>query len=486
MKIYYRIHQENTGWTKPVSDGATAGTTGENLRLEAVEIALPKETENLNVEYQVQGQNYGWQEWKSNGALAGTEGQQLRIEAIRARLWGESADQYDILYRVHMQDVGWLDWAKNGTIAGSVGQSKRIEALQIVIVEKGQTPVPDPKSDFPGGYFPIPAVTCQGHVQDRGWMSARTGSEAGIVEVGTTGAGLRLECLKAVVRDKDMGITISGQAHVQNKGWCDAQDGSEGIGTTGENLRLEAIRLNKTGGFEGFFDLWYQVHVRNKGWMGWAKNGENAGTEGMSLQIEAIRVALLPTGVPAPGSTEGAYEKYVAPPAPGPSPAQPEQPADPSGWRAGICAAAGNEVGYEEENDWTKYGQWYEDNFNAPGFSRGEWCAMFCSWCARQAGIPESVLCSCAYVPAWVNWAAAQGKLMGAYGDYEPQAGDLVIFSWECSDDAGSADHVGLVVDFDGSNITTIEGNTGDGNPCVMVKSWPYTHDCVVHYISYC
>ena len=40
-----------------------------------------------------------------------------------------------------------------------------------------------------------------------------------------------------------------------------------------------------------------------------------------------------------------------------------------------------DEEGYEEGSDgYTKYGSWY-------GLANADWCVMFISWCANQAGI---------------------------------------------------------------------------------------------------
>ena len=41
---------------------------------------------NSNVKYETHVQNIGWQGWKKNGEVAGTEGQGLRLEAIQIRL----------------------------------------------------------------------------------------------------------------------------------------------------------------------------------------------------------------------------------------------------------------------------------------------------------------------------------------------------------------------------------------------------------------
>ena len=57
------------------------------------------------------------------------------------------------------------------------------------------------------------------------------------------------------------------------------------IGTTGQNRRLEAIRIT---GKESFY--LYRVHQKSIGWSEWANNGEWAGTSGKGLQMEALEI----------------------------------------------------------------------------------------------------------------------------------------------------------------------------------------------------
>lgn len=57
------------------------------------------------------------------------------------------------------------------------------------------------------------------------------------------------------------------------------------IGTTGQNRRLEAIRIT---GKESFY--LYRVHQKSIGWSEWANNGEWAGTIGKGLQMEALEI----------------------------------------------------------------------------------------------------------------------------------------------------------------------------------------------------
>lgn len=111
--------------------------------------------------------------------------------------------------------------------------------------------------------------------------------------------------------------------------------------------------------------------------------------------------------------------------------------------RDDIIGVAKTQLGYTEgANNATKYGTWY-------GLPNQPWCAMFISWCARQAGISKDILQNSAV-------AAPDAKYFNIpYYDgasYTPQKGDLFFTkSWS---------HVGLVYYVDGSYFYTIEGNS--------------------------
>ena len=71
---------------------------------------------------------------EKNGEIAGTTGKELRLEALKIKL--EKSDDYIVQYRVHIQNLGWQDWKEEGEIAGTTGQSLRLEAIQIRVVNK--------------------------------------------------------------------------------------------------------------------------------------------------------------------------------------------------------------------------------------------------------------------------------------------------------------------------------------------------------------
>lgn len=300
--ISYQTHVQDYGWQSWKSNGEVSGTVGQSKRLEGINIKLP----NINgsIEYKTHVQDIGWQDWKSNGQMSGTTGQSKRLEAIQIKLSGEAANQYDVYYRVHAQDYGWLDWAKNGESAGTEGYSKRLEGIQIVLVKKGE--------NAPGSTsrpFICKMIKYQTHVQNIGWQGEKADGEMS----GTTGQSLRLEAIKIQLSSSiDGGIVY--KTHVQDYGWQNFVANGQASGTSGQAKRLEAIQMQLTGNAKNQYDLYYRVHAQNFGWLGWAKNGESAGTAGYSYRLEGIQIVLVPKGGNAPGSTsKHYYNKGYAP-----------------------------------------------------------------------------------------------------------------------------------------------------------------------------
>ena len=78
----------------------------------------------------------------ADGATAGTTGESRRLEAVCVRLTGEAAQEgnLSVWYRVHSQDRGWLGWAHDGEVAGTTGLSKRAEAIEVQVLPQGQVP----------------------------------------------------------------------------------------------------------------------------------------------------------------------------------------------------------------------------------------------------------------------------------------------------------------------------------------------------------
>ena len=282
VNVKYCTHVQNSGWQKNVSNGATAGTTGQGKRIEAIKIKVS----GLNsgaIKYRTHIQNSGWQAWKKSGAVSGTTGKGLRAEAIQIKLSGKYAKKYDVVYRVHIQNFGWLAWTKNGGTAGSTNMAYRMEAIQIKLLKKG--------SYKPTGraYVTPIGVTYCAHVQDIGWQkNVSNGATAG-----TTGKSKRMEAIKIACKDLNGKACIQYSAHVQDIGWQPWASSGSLAGTTGKGKRLEAIKIKLTGSATANFDVYYRVHVSNYGWLDWTKNGAAAGSTGRSLPVEAIQIRVL-------------------------------------------------------------------------------------------------------------------------------------------------------------------------------------------------
>lgn len=278
--VSYSTHVQNEGWQETVQNGETSGAVEENLRIEAVKMNLSGI--DGTIEYRTHVQNEGWQTFVSSDAVSGTTGKNLRVEAMQIQLTGTAAEQYDVYYRTYVEDMGWLDWASNGAASGSVGLSKRITGLQVQLVKKGE----QAPGETTRPYLKTPSISYHAHVQNIGWMDW---SKSGIV--GTTGKSLRLEAFQ-VTLDSLFSGDVEYYAHVQNEGWQSVKKNGEVAGTTGANLRLEAVRMNLTGEIAKQYNISYRVHVQNEGWTKWSTNGEIAGTVGKCLRLEAMEIRL--------------------------------------------------------------------------------------------------------------------------------------------------------------------------------------------------
>ena len=137
LQVVYQTHIQNIGWQGWQQNGELSGTTGQNLRLEAIEIKNNNNESNVGLEYQTHVQNIGWQGWKEDGELSGTANQGLRLEGIQIRLTGANAELFDVYYEAYVEGFGWLPWVINGETAGTEGLGLRLEGIKIIVQLKG-------------------------------------------------------------------------------------------------------------------------------------------------------------------------------------------------------------------------------------------------------------------------------------------------------------------------------------------------------------
>lgn len=87
-----------------------------------------------------------------------------------------------------------------------------------------------------------------------------------------------------------------------------------------------------------------------------------------------------------------------------------------------------------------------------------DWCAMFVSYCYNECGlIPDVLNESFAYCPTEVDVLRDRGQFIDSNTGYIPEPGDIIFFT----KNGITSNHVGLVVDCDGTTVYTVEGNTG-------------------------
>ena len=112
------------------------------------------------------------------------------------------------------------------------------------------------------------------------------------------------------------------------------------------------------------------------------------------------------------------------------------------------------------------YWRWY-------GFSAHvDWCAVFVSWCADQAGLlddgsmPKFAVCD-----DGIRWFIEKRRWFNR--NIEPKSGMVIFFDW---DSDGRSDHVGIVEKCEDGLVCTIEGNSKD----VCIKKWYAVGDKVI------
>lgn len=164
---------------------------------------------------------------------------------------------------------------------------------------------------------------------------------------------------------------------------------------------------------------------------------------------------------------------------------------------------AGNDPYPLAEN--VPYSEWFRDEYYKSGWNKikgdlkgstymedypknTEWCAIFVSWCANQAGISTDEIPFEANVNAMKQWYTNKNRFAEPYV-YEPKPGDLIFFH-----NGEEYRHVGIVWNVDKTikapytdrykiHISTLEGDyfAGDGKSRVGTRDF-YRDDGVWDY----
>lgn len=122
-------------------------------------------------------------------------------------------------------------------------------------------------------------VTYQAHVRTLGWLESRCDGDL----AGTTGQNRRIEAIKLWLKE---GTIKSVTAHIKSIGDKTYNNPTKDtvIGTTDQKKRMEAIKI------ESDVPLRYRVHNKTYGWSSWVSSGSWAGVREKSKQMEAIQI----------------------------------------------------------------------------------------------------------------------------------------------------------------------------------------------------
>ncbi len=284
--ITYTAHLSDVGWMNEVSNGVIAGMVGQDRQMEAFKINL-NNLSGVSVEYQAYVEKEGWQPYVLEGEEAGTTGQNRQIEALRVKLTGSRASDYNIYYRSYVEGNGWLDWTKNGQVSGTIGFDRQMEAFQIALLPVSSAAPGDTTVPFLYKDSSI-ELHSKAHVSEIGWQDAVENGDM----IGTTGQNLGIEAYS--VDSSIYGVQIRFSSYTDAAGWQDYVTDGETSGRTGINTPLQAVKMELAGSNKEYYHLYYRTHVSDYGWLDWTCDGAEAGNIGYGKKIEAIQILLLP------------------------------------------------------------------------------------------------------------------------------------------------------------------------------------------------
>ncbi|MCX4546721.1 hypothetical protein [Streptomyces sp. NBC_01565] len=151
----------------------------------------------------------------------------LGLVAVSGGVAEAAPEAGKVCYRAHVAGKGWMEWNCDGQFAGTVGENRAIEALDIQIWGRG--------------YFCADA-----HIRNVGWQDpmGKCMPSGQVKRVGTVGQALPMEAVRI---NLSYG-SLEAVAQVQDRGWIGPWRGDYiTVGTTGEAKNLELITLKLIG-----------------------------------------------------------------------------------------------------------------------------------------------------------------------------------------------------------------------------------------------
>jgi putative nucleotidyltransferase with HDIG domain len=153
-------------------------------------------------------------------------------------------------------------------------------------------------------------------------------------------------------------------------------------------------------------------------------------------------------------------------------------------------------TGVPDDSDFERIIRYFPEK-SAYNELKNAWCAAFVYHCLYESGLclpirpihnaKELSDTRLACVIAWYEWGEANGFCRYEKDGYEPQRGDIVIYSGiipkeDKSPNSTWCDHIGIVLSCDGSKITVAEGNVGNKNVAgIVIRKRDNTIGCYLH-----
>ncbi len=128
-------HIQDIGWYA-WQKNTPIGLPQSGKRLEAVRLQLT-DLPSCSIRYRVKVQNQGWTRWVQNAAVAGTTGQGLALENLEIAINPSECEGLSVNYRVALKGLGWQAWVKDlfhtNLSAVDMQNTLPIEALEVVL-----------------------------------------------------------------------------------------------------------------------------------------------------------------------------------------------------------------------------------------------------------------------------------------------------------------------------------------------------------------
>lgn len=286
--LSYTVQTIDNKW----SDGRNS-ITGK-VDIKGLKINFTDTTYAGDIQYKVFNPTTGWTDWinKGNNHNNANIGY---ITAIQVRTTGDLAKAYDVTYMPTYVDskknIVYMQSQKNGATAGS--ESKATDQPHITGITINLEP------------HQVASVDYTSHVQDDGWLSYVNNGQSGV-----PGKALHIEALKMVLKNADYSGDIQYEVNVNTKGWNGAKTNNDVAGTIGQNLPVQALKMQLTGEMANHYDIYYRVYAKDIGWLGWAKNNENAGGVGFNTPLYSYEVKLIAKGDPTP-AVKANWPSYI-------------------------------------------------------------------------------------------------------------------------------------------------------------------------------